>query len=85
MVPDIYEISEIARKLTAPEKAILKQLREDGRGNYHRSTVAARKSLHRKGLADSPMSMGFGGVMISCVQHPTALGVEVQHYLGGAS
>lgn len=77
-----YEISETARKLSGEERHVLKQLREDGKGNYDPRLTRARNSLHKKGLADSLMQIGFGRTMIACVQHPTPLGIEVQHYLG---
>lgn len=82
---NIYEISETARNLTSAEKRALLQLREDGKGNYDPSLSRARRSLVKKGLADEPMALGFGRTMIACVQHPTPLGIEVQHYFGSAA
>lgn len=78
------EISEIASKLSGTERFALMQLREDGKGNYDPNLSRARRSLAKKGLADQPMALGFGRTMYACVQHPTPLGVEVQHYLGVA-
>lgn len=80
-----WEVIELARKLTGPEKRALRQLREDGRGNYDPCLTRARISLHKKGLADSPMAIGFGRTMYACVQAPTELGIRMQRYLGGAS
>jgi len=85
MTFSIYEISEVARKLTPAEKRALLQLREDGKGDYDPTLTRARSSLAKKGLADSPMALGFGRTMIACVQHPTPLGIEVQHYFGSAA
>ncbi len=79
-----WEVIEIARKLSSSEQRALRQLREDGKGNYDPRLTAARKGLHRKGLADSPMALGFGRTMISCVQTPTELGLKVQRYIGGS-
>jgi hypothetical protein len=79
-----WEVIEIARNLSDNEQRALRQLREDGKGNYDPRLTAARKALAKKGLADSPMSLGFGQTMIACVQTPTELGVKVQRYIGGA-
>jgi len=80
-----WEVVEIARKLSHNEQIALRQLREDGKGNHDPRLTAARKSLAKKGLADSPMALGFGRTMIACVQTPTELGVKVQRYIGGAA
>jgi len=84
MDPD-WEVIEIARKLSHNEQLALRQLRDDGKGNYDARLNAARRALEKKGLADSPMSLGFGRTMIACVQTPTELGLKVQRYIGGAS
>jgi hypothetical protein len=78
-----WETIELARKLSREEVIVLRQLREDGKGNYDPRLTRARKSLHKKGLADSPMSLGFGRTMVACVQTPTELGIRLQRYLGG--
>jgi len=75
------DVKAIADKLTANELKALLQLREDGRGNYDPALTRARQSLERKGLADSPMMLGFGGVKLACVQKPTELGLAVRTYL----
>jgi hypothetical protein len=80
-----WDVIEIARKLSPTEARVLRQLREDGKGNYDGSLTKARNSLHAKGLADSPMALGFGRNMFACVQHPTELGLAVQRYIGGES
>jgi len=80
-----WEVIEIARKLSGPEKRVLRQLREDGKGNYDPSLTRARKSLEAKGLADGQMQLGFGRTMLACVQHPTELGLKVQRYIGGSA
>lgn len=80
-----WEVIELARKLTGPEKRALRQLREDGRGNYDPSLTRARISLYKKGLADSPMSIGFGRTMYACSQTPTELGIRMQRYIGGCA
>jgi hypothetical protein len=80
-----WEVSNIASSLSRYEKMVLLQLREDGRGNYDPSLTKARKSLCAKGLADSPMALGFGGRFYACVQKPTELGERVQRYFGSAS
>lgn len=80
-----WEIIEIARKLTAPQQKALRQLREDGKGNYDPSLTRARRALADMGLADSPMSLGFGRTMLACVQAPTELGLKVQRYIGGGA
>ncbi|MDC7808822.1 hypothetical protein [Sphingomonas koreensis] len=80
-----WEVIEIARRLSDREQCVLLQLREDGKGNYDPALTRARNSLHRKGLADSPMALGFGGGLIACVQHPTELGIKVQRYIGSAT
>lgn len=76
-----WEVIEIARKLSHDERRVIRQLREDGKGNYDPTLTRARKSLTKKGLADDQMQLGFGRNMIACVQHPTALGLRVQAYL----
>lgn len=78
-----WEVIELARKLSPAEQSALRQLREDGKGNYDPRLTKARNSLHAKGLADSPMALGFGRNMYACVQHPTELGLAVQRYIGG--
>jgi hypothetical protein len=80
-----WEVSNLASKLSATEKWVLRHLREDGRGDYDRRLTSARNSLCKKGLADSPMALGFGRKFYACVQHPTELGVRVQRYLGSAA
>lgn len=80
-----WEVSELASKLSREERWMLSQLREDGKGNYDPRTTRLRKALHKKGLADSPMALGFGRQFYACVQHPTELGVRVQRYLGSAA
>lgn len=75
---------EAARKLSSAERKALLLLREDGKGNYDPSLTRARRSLAKKGLADEPMTLGFGRHMIACVQTPTELGVAVQRWIGGA-
>lgn len=80
-----WEASNMLDRLSAKERNALRQLREDGKGNYDPSLTRARNSLAKKGLADSPMALGFGRTMMACVQHPTELGVRVQHLLGSAS
>ncbi|MCA0208152.1 MAG: hypothetical protein LCH74_03730 [Proteobacteria bacterium] len=71
------QIEKMARELSPTQRAALLQLRQDGRGDYDPRLTAARKALHQKGLADSPVSLGFGRNMIACLQHPTALGRAV--------
>lgn len=80
-----WEVIEIARKLTAAQQRALRQLREDGKGNYDASLTKARRSLAALGLADEPMLLGFGRTMVACVQAPTDLGLKVQRYIGGAA
>lgn len=74
-------IEQVARALPRTEREALLQLRDDGKGNYDPRLAKARIALHEKGLADSPMSLGFGRKMIACVQHPTALGRAVASVL----
>lgn len=71
------QIEKMARELSPTQRIALLQLRPDGRGDYDPRLTAARKALHQKGLADSPVSLGFGRNMIACLQHPTALGRAV--------
>lgn len=71
------QIEKMARELSPTQRTALLQLRRDGRGDYDPRLTAARKALHQKGLADSPVSLGFGRNMIACLQHPTALGRAV--------
>lgn len=80
-----WEMIEAARKLTADEQLVLRSLREDGKGNYNPRFTRARNGLYKKGLADAPMSVGFGGRFYACVQHPTEFGAQLQRYLGGAA
>lgn len=80
-----WEVIEIARTLSHSELRVLRQLREDGKGNYDGALTKARNSLHAKGLADSPMSLGFGRTMVACVQRPTELGLAVQRYVGASA
>jgi len=80
-----WETIELARKLSSAEIRALRQLREDGKGNYDPSLTRARTSLYKKGLADAPMALGFGRTMLACVQTPTELGLKLQRYLGGAA
>lgn len=79
-----WDIIELERKLSGPERTVLRQLREDGKGNYDPRLTRARKSLAKKGLADEAMTLGFGRTMIACVQHPTELGLRVKRYIEGA-
>lgn len=80
-----WEVTEVAGKLSSGERRALSLLRDDGKGDYDPALTKARNSLHKKGLADSPMALGFGRTMIACVQKPTELGLRVQRYLGGAA
>lgn len=71
------QIEKMARELSPTQREVLLQLRQDGKGNYDPRLTRARRDLHRKGLADDPMDVGFGRTMIACVQRPTALGRAV--------
>ena len=71
------QLAEIAKALPPTERQALLLLRDDGKGNYDRRLTRARESLKRKGLADSPMTMGFGRMMVAVSQKPTDLGRAV--------
>lgn len=70
-------LQQIADTLPPTERQALLLLRDDGKGNYDRRLTRARAALKRKGLADSPMTMGFGRKMIAVSQKPTDLGRAV--------
>lgn len=75
------QIEKMARDLPPAQREVLLQLRHDGKGNYDPRLTRARRELHKKGLADAPMDLGFGRTMIACVQRPTALGRAVASLL----
>lgn len=70
-------LEDLAKTLPPTERQALLLLRDDGKGNYDRRLTRAREALKRKGLADSPMTMGFGGKMFAVSQKPTDLGRAV--------
>ncbi len=71
------QLAEIAKALPPTERQALLLLRDDGKGNYDRRLTRAREALKRKGLAESPMTMGFGRTMFAVHQKPTDLGRAV--------
>ena len=67
----------IAKALPPTERDALLLLRDDGKGNYDKRLTRARDALQNKGLADKPVSFGFGRVLFAVRQKPTDLGRAV--------
>lgn len=67
----------IATALPPTERQALLLLRDDGKGNYDKRLTRARDALQAKGLADRPVTLGFGSIKFAVRQKPTDLGRAV--------